>query len=803
MKLIPHDSKDYAYTVNFFQAGRGGTLKMRLSSGEVRTIKIAAGGCVNLPVKRIYRSGTTAADFQTDLKPDSDHVTRNTPVPFAGPRDVGVTPSPDVFSNLEAYYRLEGDGTDNSGNARTLTGSGTFDPGIFGQGTSSRDGEFVTSQFSRPNDLLGTGPYTVAGWFKCDDQGASSEVWVIADDLLSSSFRMGLRNDGTGMLRVDMGYTESGTSPSTFTGQATPGEWHHIALSVPATGLATLYLDGVEVTKLVPQPVLAGNFSVRVFTFSDLAMADEVCVYSRSLTAAEVGILADGYDPTPQAGFTYDPQSGFATLTVAFTDTSTGTITDYSFDPGDGSPVLDHLPATYDYSLVGQSFPSLTVTGPGGVDTYTPDGGVFAFGTPPPPPPPPPPLSTPPEAYYRFQGNAGDSSGNGHDMTGTSQYGTGRLGDGFVVTSGATRNLSCENTMIGPEDDWTVCGWFYCDPQGFDAFSDVLLYTDDFVTQYARISLRYSAQVLAIFELDGESFQLTETDDGIAPATWHHLAITRSGTNAFIYVNGSPAGSFSDVSNVPPGLSLIASVGRSAGTAGLDELAVYSRVVSFLEMSTLAGGYDPTLLADLGAYYRFDGDLTDSSGNGFTISDFGAGESTYVTGVLGQARSGANDFSTSTGVSFSTSAPATSPFTLFGWMRRNSDSAQGTAAAFGFVTTSFGILRMGIDNSNNLFFGQPGGGANGLEISGVYTEGEWVHLALRSSGDGIATAFVNGVAHGTTLDLSTVSGMNADVMRLSAAVDFAPTAQDECGVYLRALPDCDIAALAGGYDPTA
>jgi hypothetical protein len=94
VKLIPHDTKDYAYTVNFFQVGRGGTLKMRLATGEVRTVLVASGACVSLPVKRIYRSGTTASDFQTDMLPDSDYATHSAVVPFAGRFDEPTLPPP-------------------------------------------------------------------------------------------------------------------------------------------------------------------------------------------------------------------------------------------------------------------------------------------------------------------------------------------------------------------------------------------------------------------------------------------------------------------------------------------------------------------------------------------------------------------------------------------------------------------------------------------------------------------------------------------------------------------------------------
>jgi len=75
--------------------------------------------------------------------------------------------------------------------------------------------------------------------------------------------------------------------------------------------------------------------------------------------------------PAPVAGFTGTPLSGTAPLTVAFTDTSIGTITSRQFSPGDGTGPFTSVPATHAYANSGQYSPSLTVTGPGGSDTLT------------------------------------------------------------------------------------------------------------------------------------------------------------------------------------------------------------------------------------------------------------------------------------------------------------------------------------------------------------------------------------------------------------------------------------------------
>jgi len=76
--------------------------------------------------------------------------------------------------------------------------------------------------------------------------------------------------------------------------------------------------------------------------------------------------------PPPVAGFMANPTNGFAPLTVDFADTSSGLITSWSWNFGDGVttnltfevPDLFHAydnPGTYDVEL--------TVSGPGGMST--------------------------------------------------------------------------------------------------------------------------------------------------------------------------------------------------------------------------------------------------------------------------------------------------------------------------------------------------------------------------------------------------------------------------------------------------
>jgi PKD repeat protein/subtilisin family serine protease len=74
--------------------------------------------------------------------------------------------------------------------------------------------------------------------------------------------------------------------------------------------------------------------------------------------------------PAPVADFTASPTGGPAPLTVQFTDRSTGEITSWRWDFGDGGTSTERNPS-YTYQKPGSYTVSLTVEGPGGRNTKT------------------------------------------------------------------------------------------------------------------------------------------------------------------------------------------------------------------------------------------------------------------------------------------------------------------------------------------------------------------------------------------------------------------------------------------------
>lgn len=112
------------------------------------------------------------------------------------------------------------------------------------------------------------------------------------------------------------------------------------------------------------------------YTISDLADDKRYCfaatAYGAGLVSPYSGeaceTIPDGVPPV--ADFTATPTSGSAPLTVTFTDASSGNITDWSWDFGDGDSASGQT-AIKTYPNPGTYTVSLTVTGADGSDTTT------------------------------------------------------------------------------------------------------------------------------------------------------------------------------------------------------------------------------------------------------------------------------------------------------------------------------------------------------------------------------------------------------------------------------------------------
>ncbi|MBN1805236.1 MAG: LamG domain-containing protein, partial [Sedimentisphaerales bacterium] len=219
---------------------------------------------------------------------------------IAGKRATPVDPGTD---GLAAYYALENDVLDGSGNGNdgTIVGASAFVDGPAGYGMAMEfDGEsYVDCGNGASLDI--TGPISIGMWIKpgADDpegQGTEAAAMAKADSAASPSWSWQVRY-GWNSPQPYMAFTFN-TSPRAwvYVGQnLEKDEWAHIACSADGETLKC-YLNGEETDSTPmgaitssPAPVLIGSDGWR----SDwIGAIDEVVIYDRALSAGEIRYLA-------------------------------------------------------------------------------------------------------------------------------------------------------------------------------------------------------------------------------------------------------------------------------------------------------------------------------------------------------------------------------------------------------------------------------------------------------------------------------------------------------------------------------
>ena len=150
--------------------------------------------------------------------------------------------------NLSAWWRMEGNANDSSGNGNNGTNNGAdiLDPAVFGKGyefvSANRDNIYVSSLNNKTTSL-----FSIGFWIKT----SATSGCIISDWLHSLSFPPGYYGwkqliDANGKLSFVLG-TGIATETKTSNNAINNGAWHHVVIkynnSTPAVGWI---IDGVD-----------------------------------------------------------------------------------------------------------------------------------------------------------------------------------------------------------------------------------------------------------------------------------------------------------------------------------------------------------------------------------------------------------------------------------------------------------------------------------------------------------------------------------------------------------------------------
>jgi hypothetical protein len=211
--------------------------------------------------------------------------------------------APDTLADLEACYRFDGDLTDSSDAGEDLA-AGSPAPSFASPGVLGRylAGGLATGA---TGPLVGVAanaqPLGVAFFGRSPTVSATTfaSVWW------AGGYRVDLVGDGLGGFGVGLvSPFHGGTQFHAPAGELTPGDWRHVAFTRDASGNWVLYVDGLPVASGSTNPAgTTTGFNVQVAA-GESAGIDQLLVYGRQLSAAEVLLLYNGgagLDPTAVA----------------------------------------------------------------------------------------------------------------------------------------------------------------------------------------------------------------------------------------------------------------------------------------------------------------------------------------------------------------------------------------------------------------------------------------------------------------------------------------------------------------------
>jgi len=232
-----------------------------------------------------------------------------------------VAPTVAQDSSLVGWWKMDGDGTDSSGNGHdgVLEGDAHFAAGYLGQALAlDGDGDYFAATDYK--GLLSSSPTTVTTWVQTTGNG-DMVYWGRSGGGRRVEFRV-----NGGRLRIDNGR-------GNLQGDTTmnDGEWHHAAVTIPVDAeisypFVKLYLDGRDDTRPAVDPqnhtfrlnenAANDDVSMGVRGYNDdryfPGLLDDVRIYEEVLNEAQIqdimefGYFASAHSPSPAAGGKYE-----------------------------------------------------------------------------------------------------------------------------------------------------------------------------------------------------------------------------------------------------------------------------------------------------------------------------------------------------------------------------------------------------------------------------------------------------------------------------------------------------------------
>jgi hypothetical protein len=215
------------------------------------------------------------------------------------------------------------------------------------------------------------------------------------------------------------------------------------------------------------------------------------------------------------------------------------------------------------------------------------------------------PIMTAPDgpiAYYRFNGNADDESGNGNHLTprnvilSSDRFGVNNSAYSFNgINADLTSNLS-QIPLGNPDISYSF--WFKSTRENFSALGDVLLSMGS-TSPSQRITVSYYPGAIVFIGESNDYYCYSE----IIHSQWNHITFVKQLNQLKFYLNGNLIGTGTvGNTNLTSTNFFIGSNGNVSHNGGeyfqgfIDEVSVYNKVLTDQEVMLLYGGTNPGVI---------------------------------------------------------------------------------------------------------------------------------------------------------------------------------------------------------------
>ncbi len=299
-------------------------------------------------------------------------------------------------------------------------------------------------------------------------------------------------------------------------------------------------------------------------------------------------------------------------------------------------------------------------------------------------------------AYYQFDGDFSDHSGNGYHAT--------NMGAGFTSGRNGQANtallLNGSNSGVRLDNGYpkifggslTISAWVY-----FNDDNRAIIFGSYDTPNNFSIE-KHTGKRLRLWWNNGQRDFYSPTG-AVSLKTWHLVSFVRDKAKDkfYIYVDGKEVANFSGTGTdvIPAGPFYIGRDVRTGSTVmngRIDDLQINNRALSSIEISSL---YSPASVPTddtqavikngLASHYTFDGDFNDYSGNGFHTTNIGA---SFTSGRNGQANTALLLNGSNSGVRLDKGYPKIfgGSLTISAWVYFNDDNR---AIIFGSYDTPY------------------------------------------------------------------------------------------------------------------